>query len=717
MKIDFMDVNDEKKQKEGHDMPLYGANSSLSLMYEDMQSRELEADESVTPKSAPSDTESNERVISMSESRSMYQDEDRDLEMSSPQLIMKSIYNRPETSPNPSKAYPPFEMTKRTRNTGTVKGENANANVPMPAPPEVADSFEEGVKTAWEANKLSWQNIWKKAQKEITSDKDKIAALQQEIDSISNAYDNLPETEGWGTIASVGTNVVTGLLPAAVASLIAANVAPIAGTIAGAGVVVGDLANAASQADLEVDSFERATGIEVEPDRRTAYIVASTATDVLMNVMLSADVLKKMPNKVVQQISSDIKEKILKNPVAQEEFGTMVQQVMRNERKALSAELAGQVAKSAVEGSVTSAMQKGEESIYTGELPELSQIVSSSLGGAVGGALAGAGSVALNSYNRHVRRKNSDGMYLVSQTNRQEGDFLPISELQNVRETEDGYVGDVINSHNLQKKTVPIDVDNISYGSYKEQAAKGIHSGPGILDVSDKRMQDYESRWAKVRGKDDPESRAEQNEIIQELATEMGVPVKVYNEVGDIPSAIRSNSVVDESHAMTVEANEILLPLSKCQDLNMNNIRSILTHEAVVHYGLPRLFENEDKYNKFLKDVRSSDRFEKLLKEENGINLKGRGPNRSISLDDVEENIALEAETRQYRDKRNAAKGGTKSVVHRVLRDSENHLINSTLNEKMKNWSQYDDDIRMPTMYELEMLRRSRQKSKKKNGN
>ena len=100
-----------------------------------------------------------------------------------------------------------------------------------------------------------------------------------------------------------------------------------------------------------------------------------------MDVLINSSVLgKALPSKV-GNIADELMEKILSNPVAQAEFNAMTRHVLQKEARAYAKE----TAHSALTGAATSGALTAEESIYTGEFPELQRIVNSTLGGFVMG--------------------------------------------------------------------------------------------------------------------------------------------------------------------------------------------------------------------------------------------------------------------------------------------------------------------------------------------
>ena len=526
----------------------------------------------------------------------------------------------------------------------------------------------------------------------------------REIESISRQYADLPETEGGAAIADIGANIVGAALPAALALA----VAPEAVAVAGTGAVVSDVATTIADAQMKVDAYERQTGKKVSDLQRGMYVTAATATNVLMDVLINSSVLgKALPSKV-GNIADELMEKILSNPVAQAEFNAMTRHVLQKEARAYAKE----TAHSALTGAATSGALTAEESIYTGEFPELQRIVNSTLGGFVMGGVAGGTLAGAQAFDTHRKRYDADNIYYASRTEGPYEGRFPMEEIRDMEYREDGTVEGLVYEPNSKSQRQQVPADNIVTGSYRE-AVTGKSIGELMHDnykIPKEKLNYYRERWEELRKSNTHEAAMEQNEILQDVAASMGVPIKVYERYEDLPRRVKQNKKSRSAVGLTVEDRDIYMVLPMCNYLTFDGVLSTLRHELVGHRGLHRLYETRREYNEEL------DRVGEVLVQEENIEKQKIDPNWKykpydpiIMRDKVEESFSRTAEKRRYDKGRHK---GSEGVKDPLLIKSDRNMRNATVNEQRAG-KQWFDGFPMPTILEIEERRKRKQKKKK----
>ena len=552
--------------------------------------------------------------------------------------------------------------------------------------------FDDGVGAAIKQTGLSWKYLFKNAQKMFTTDEEKQKEIQKEIDQIGEEYRAMPPMRGMAQIGAIGTNVVGVALPTVIAGAL---LSPPAAAAVGGALTTLDMAGTASQANMEIDSYERETGNKVSENDRAAYTAASVATDAIMNVLIGAKVLKNATPGMRETLSRELKESLLKNPVAQQEFNTMTRQVLNNEMKNLPNEMAESMVKSGVEAGVASGAMEGEKSIYTGEAPELERIVNSVIGGFASGMAQGAVGGALAPKQRHNERMAKDDVYYVSVMNDEKKESLPISEIEPKAVHTEGkrtYVKGVV-SPSTGGGSIKDDFDarNISGGSYKEAHRQGATTDKSdAWNIEESRMNDYEKVWNDAtNGRSDEEYYAMRNEVVQGLAADMGVPVTVYRSYKDLPKELKAEKNIGENGAVTVNHDGIYVVLDNCEDITASNLAAVIRHEAVGHFGMRKLYANDKAYEADIEKIGRAAYGDKK---------------------DYEEELSLKAELRN--DYQNHSDNANLERVYELLRKSEENLRNSTVTELRnlpgKRYLDYkfSDGIPMPSLYDIEQSRK-----------
>lgn len=538
---------------------------------------------------------------------------------------------------------------------------------------------------------------WKEMPGALQGYAEKARRNEARIRDISESYAKLPQTEGAAKVADIGANIVGGALPA----MLAIALAPKAASIVGTGVIAGDLANNLAQTNMQVDAYERETGRKVSDLQRGAYVTARMATDFCLDVLLNSPALKTMMPDAVGKVSQTIFEQIYKNPAAQAEFNTMMRQVMSNERKAFRRE----TAKTAVGSGIGSGMEEAETSIYTGEAPELERILNSTLSGAAWGGVAGGALSAARAHDIKRSRERNDRLYLVSNTNGEGEGNIPISEVRRLQSDGDVLTGDVRSSTDLGVSRKEIDAEHISTGSFRKAEASGALKNlrKDNWDFSSKELDELNARWHDADGLGREQSDLAKNEVIQDIATRMGTPVKVYSDFDNLPGVVKRYPNFRGLAAYTLQDNSIGIVLPNCRNMDVEDIVNLIRHEAVGHLGQRRLHPDGASYN------RERDRVGDAITRdvENGLELKGWTPHEHTARGRylVEERGALEAEGRRYihRPYREDGLG----MLDDMLRRSEKNLRNTTYNELRKQNGHSGKP--MYDMYNLEFLEFLRQ--------
>lgn len=527
----------------------------------------------------------------------------------------------------------------------------------------------------------------------------------RDLESISRQYAELPNTEGAAAIADIGANIVGAALPAALALAFA----PKAAAAVGAGVVVTDIATTIADAQMRVDAYERDTGKKVSGVQRGMYVTAATATNVLMDVFLNSSVFGKLlPNKVAD-IADKLMIEIMSSPVAQAEFNAMTRQVLQNEARAYAKQVTG----AAVSGSMTSGALEAEQSIYTGKFPELQRVVNSTVEGFIMGGVAGSALAGAQAYDTHRKRYEADNIYYVSRTEGPYEGRFPMREVRDIEYQNDGIMEGTIYSPNSGTKRQIIPVENIVSGSYRE-AVEGKSFKDLMHDnyvIPDKQLNYYRERWEKLRKSNTHEAAMEQNEILQDVAASMGVPIKVYEHYEDLPSEVKKNKESRNAVGLTIEGRDIALVLPMCNYLTFDGVLSTIRHELVGHRGLPRLYESRWEYNDEL------DRVGPTLTREQNIEKRKEKPDwkdvRYRPTPDaraaVEESFSRTAEKRRYDKGRHSGSEGLKDPT---LRKSDRNMRNATINEQRAG-IKLPAGNPMPTILEIEEQRKRERKRQK----
>ena len=557
---------------------------------------------------------------------------------------------------------------------------------------DVLTRLDEGVGAAIKQVGLSWEYLLKSVQKMFTRDEEKRKTLDAEIEEISKEYDSIPDMKGMAQVGAIGVNVVGVALPTVIAGAL---MSPGAAVAVGGGLATVDMATSASQANMEIDSYERTSGKEVSDNERAAYVSATMATDAIMNVLLGSKVLKGLSPKMSDALSAQLKEAILKNPVAQQEFNTMTRQVIKNELHHVPQEMGREALKSGAVGAVSSGAMEAEKSIYTGQSPELESIVTSVLGGFASGMMQGAVNGATTPMRKHQQRMDKDDVYYVSNMNNKSGKSLPISEIEpkTVYEGEAStYVEGVVSPSTGEASTEGwYNTRKVSGGSYREAHKQGATTDRiDGWDMSGERMKGYEKKWMDAtNGRTDEEYYAMRNEVVQGIAADMGVPVTVYRSYQDLPERLKKVENMGENGAVTVDSAGIYVILDHCEGITASNLAAVLHHEAAGHYGLSKLYNSKEAYEADLEKIA-------------GPVYKGKK--------DYEEQLSLLAELRnKYR---TDSDDEAWQRVYDLLRKSENNLRNTTVSElrKLPRKVELDDLLKdgkpMPTLYEIEQQRK-----------
>lgn len=527
----------------------------------------------------------------------------------------------------------------------------------------------------------------------------------RDLESISRQYAELPDTEGAAAIADIGANIVGGALPVALAIALT----PKAAAVAGAGVVVTDIATTIADAQMRVDAYEHDTGKKVSGVQRGMYVTAATATNVLMDVLLNSSVFGKLlPNKVAD-IADKLMIEIMSSPVAQAEFNAMTRQVLQNEARAYAKQVTG----AAVSGSMTSGALEAEQSIYTGKFPELQRVVNSTVEGFIMGGVAGSALAGAQAYDTHRKRYEADNIYYVSRTEGPYEGRFPMREVRDIEYQNDGIMEGTIYSPNSGTKRQIIPVENIVSGSYRE-AVEGKSFKDLMHDnyvIPDKQLNYYRERWEKLRKSNTHEAAMEQNEILQDVAASMGVPIKVYEHYEDLPSHVKADEESINAVGLTVGKRDIYLVLPMCNYLTFDGVLSTIRHELVGHRGLHRLYESKWEYNDEL------DRVGPTVVREQNIEKRKENPDwkdvRYRPTPDaraaMEESFSRTAEKRRYDKGRHSGSEGLKDPT---LRKSDRNMRNATINEQRAG-IQLPDGNPMPTILEIEEQRKRERKRQK----
>ncbi len=609
----------------------------------------------------------------------------------------------------------PLKMPQEKPQSGVVASDESSDK----SNPKTVTSIGEGLNVAFDRAKLAWQYLGAQAKQHFTGEGGK------EIEEISRQYGELPATEGAATIADIGANVIGAALPATLALALV----PEAAVAVGVGGMVADVATTIADANMAVDKHERETGVKVPDKQRGMYVTAVTATNTIMDALVNSSVFKQAIPGGSKVVAEEIFEKMIKNPVAQAEFTTMTQQVLRNEARAYGKE----VGKAAVSGGVTSGALEAEKGIYTNKAPELEKIITSTLEGAAMGTVAGGLQTGAVAFDRHRRRMDEDNIAYASNIKGGAEERFPISEIRNVKvDPETGMAKvDVIPSQGgfVEEHSVPSSA--IVTGSYREAIKNGAADiGKDNWSFPKEDMEIYEKHWEEGKKIGGKEGAMMQNEVLQDIASRMGVPVKIYRTLDDLPDYLRnSKAVKDGAGAFHTGDNSIGIILSKCESLTAGNAASLIRHEAVGHMGLPRVFETTDEYNNYLDRLGRElvDIESRAAAAETGNVYAPYNPGNRYK---IEERHARMAEKREYIKPKSKSESDTKSdaksdaksefksklksklkkpdrkevllrEMDEKLRMSEANIRNTTVGEIRSGYVN-DDGNPLPTIWELE---------------
>lgn len=577
-----------------------------------------------------------------------------------------------------------------------------NDNIVMPpvmtepgSRPDVVSDFMGGMDVASEQVGLTWQNILKNFEKMTTRDEEKRRKIDAELDSISKEYEELPQTRGMATASAVASNVLGVGLPMLIAGIMGG---PQIASVVGGGVVMSDILSTLSQADMEMDAYERSTGKQLSKQQRASYTTALTATDLIMNTLLSRGLLKGVTKSQRRELSKQLTQQIYENPVAQQEFNTMTRRVLDRERK----DRAKEVLRSGVDGGLSSAAMEAEKSIYTEEAPELENILSAALGGSLSAAGQSGVSMKINAKNLHDSRMNSDQIYYASNVDYKGKSAEPIREIlpTDVRRSADGKMinvdAEVVQPGRNDGRKSEFDRENVVSGSYaRAMDDPMVHEMYEDMQITPERSEMYDKQWDKTKNKDGEPDYQKQNEIVQQMAAEMGLPIQVYARIDDLPpkyaKIVRENGYA----GITTEDGGTAIILELCQKTTAHNIEALIRHENLGHKGMRRLYSDQEKYQNELYKA--------------GLELIPeymRSPRVNIPAfrANVEERGSLKAENRPY------SIHGTPNpdekpyenydLLYRLLERSEEASRKSTTNELRKHNKNIGGNP-MPQLYEF----------------
>ncbi len=552
----------------------------------------------------------------------------------------------------------------------------------------VVKRFDEGVQTAFNQIELSWDYLMKNVEKFFTKDPAKRQSLDYKLYEIGQKYAAIPKTLGAATVGNIGTNIVAGALPVAIAGVVGGTSGA---AVAGGAMAFTDIANTIASANLEMDGYESATGEKLSGATRSAYVISSVASGLIMDAIMVLPFMKKLTPSLRKEVNKQLQQAIFNNPVSQREFNVMTQQVLRNELPYWNKVLMGNALESGVGGGLSAGLQEASRSIYTREAPELSQIVTSTLTGVAVGATQGTLGTAAKRYNLSQERAGSDETFYVSNQFRKSSTGQEIAELRPtaIEQSDSGetYVkGHIVNPGGDIEAEQVFPIENVSVGSYRGAQESGATNvtWKDLYKIPDERIKMYNDKWNEARIKYDDEAGREeayaaQSDIVQGIAQEMGIPVTVYAKLEDLPKELQNNPEVLNSYAVTVDDDEILLVLDQCQGLTADNIAAVLRHEAIGHYGLPKLYADNADYNKVIYDLGK-----KILKSKKPTMVfdDNNVARRQHIMEVVEEYISRNAEPRPYNVTH--LQHNPYDLVYDMLVRSDKNLLNMTMNEKRK---------------------------------
>ncbi len=586
-------------------------------------------------------------------------------------------------------------------------------------------SFKDGVGVALDQINYSFEYMLKSAEKKFTPSISKQLQLDREMNEIAMRYARLPQTEGMAAVGSVGTNIVAIGLPSYLGGLIggpyvSAGVLGIATTM--------DIAVSGAQASMEVDAYEQINGLKVDPMSRNAYIISVMATNAIMDVMMGSKVAKGFTPGMVDEISGSIKSQIFNNPVAQKEFNKMTQQVLKREKQHLIDNVPGEVIKSGVETGVTTAALEAERSIYTHDAPELSRIVDSALSGTIMGATYGGATSVLPHKVTHNRRKNQDEVYYASDKGTLEHG-LPISEIRDMEIIYDeegvpaSVSGIVASPGERQGERVTVPIENVAGGSYKKAMEdKTItQNNNEYLDIPQEKMDKYKAEWERALSlkKTKPEEAYNiQNEVLQNMAADMGCPIKVFKHNDDLPAIVKAQPSINKGYAFTIENQDSYFVLDRLDNFDIEKIPALIRHEVLGHRVMRDMYGNIDNYNRDMGeafyDVATTD--ERYKDHPNIIHALENHWNNpehkrfNAWVETGEEKAALLTEPRDYVKDMPVPPGYEQ--MYKMLLHGEEMVRLSTANE-LRKYYQMRKGNPMPTLYEIEASRAKKGDNKK----
>lgn len=583
----------------------------------------------------------------------------------------------------------------------------AQLQYPLPdaGEPSTVKTLGEGVNVAMKQVGLSWEYLLKNAQKLFVDD-DRKRELDIELDAISDTYDSLPQPQGWAQVGSVGTNIVGGVLPGLIAAYVAGPVTT--GIVAGSA-IVNDVGTTIAHANLEMDSHEKRTGKKISPQERAAYTTSSVATDMIMNVLFSARAIKGISPSVKKEIASQLQSAILKNPTAQQEFNTMTRHVLYNERRRWPAMMKNHMKHSAIEAGVSAGVHEVSKGIYTHQAPELEHIVNSVATGAALGTAYGASASALKMDKLRRQRTDADHIFYGSAMSGTMEEGLPMSEIRPLRivDANDGspvQVEAVTVSPHEYGKTNLYDVGSISTGSYRKAQEDGATSPrANNFRLDRQRAEVYANEWNRalqLMEEDKEEAYAIQNEVVQRIAADLGLPIKVYAEVDDVPRELNAGNQLDNYEGFTVENATPILILENCRNLSPYQLARTIRHETLGHYGMAQPyrsredFENHffEAYNEGVGQLGEGTKYDNTNAAHNQLLNKGE-----------EEAARIIESLLQRREASEKAQG-----VYDIMRRADRSMRNTTMSEMRSRFVDWGNT--MPDLYEIEQGNRYRKR-------
>lgn len=196
-------------------------------------------------------------------------------------------------------------------------------------------------------------------------------ATQKYREVLSDA-EQIPETEGWGTVANMSASVAEGVLP-----VLGATINPAIGFALG-GVSIGKaLTQSAAQANKEIDLYEKNRSVSIPKASRDFYVSGVTATDAILGGLMQTRYLKNIDLPMLGSLRKSVLDKITKNSGAVNEFNHLLRRsfkesipsVLKNSGR-LSVEQAAASGASAVSRNIFGMVYENPQ-----DYPHLSEII------------------------------------------------------------------------------------------------------------------------------------------------------------------------------------------------------------------------------------------------------------------------------------------------------------------------------------------------------